>query len=368
MRKNNYKWTISELLRKFEDIEFPEFQREATIWDIDKKQRLIDSIIRDIDIASIYFNLNQNNVFECIDGRQRINAIYSFIGLNSKFSDDKYTNNFMYISFHELKKKNILSEFHNKKWDDLTKDQQQKILDYEFNVIEVNLTESDELDNELNLMFLRLQLGAPLNAGEKLHAMVGDMRDFIFRGTDALGKKLYFEFLKIPERRFSRELTAAQIALNFFSYEINRDFKRARFLDLQDFFKSHIDFKDRQQLMANKLRERLDVVYEKIKDKKIDLKNRAIGITTFFFINRQLDIGREDQIDDFIKFLKLFVDTLREQVKRGIDIDRRYQELLKFQSYISQAAVEKYAIENRQKFLEEYFEYYLQNNNKIKTT
>jgi len=40
--------------------------------------------------------------------------------------------------------------------------------------------------------------------------------------------------------------------------------------------------------------------------------------------------------------------------------------LLEFQTYISQAAVEKYAIENRQKFLEEYFDYYLKSGGKIK--
>jgi len=369
MTKDNLTWTVRELLTKIDAIEFPEFQREGTVWDVDKKIKLIDSILRNIDIANIYLYKNPSGSLECIDGRQRINAIYSYVGLNDKADeiDSRYNNMFRFKSSDELLGSETLAAFHNKRYDELEGDQQNIILNYKFNLIEINLN-ANEKEEELNLMFLRLQLGSPLNAGEKLNAMVGEMHDYVFKGNDALGKNQYFEFLQIPSRRFSKELTASQIAINFFSWEENKEFRKARFIDLQDFFKRRIKFSEDDKKTSLKLKDRLNAVLGYLQNKQITLKNRAIGITTFFFINKLIETNRQDQIDDFINFLKLFVDKLKEQVQKGINIEKEYQELLKFQNYISQAAVEKYAIENRQTFLEEYFDYYLQNNHTIKTT
>ncbi len=42
MNKKNVKWTIKSLLEKYSTIEFPEYQREAAVWNLDKKQKLID--------------------------------------------------------------------------------------------------------------------------------------------------------------------------------------------------------------------------------------------------------------------------------------------------------------------------------------
>ena len=74
--------TVKDLSRSFLDIEFPEYQREPNLWSRDQKQRLIDSILRTFDIASVYFYQRDDDVRECIDGRQRLNAIASFLGDN----------------------------------------------------------------------------------------------------------------------------------------------------------------------------------------------------------------------------------------------------------------------------------------------
>ncbi|MBI5100074.1 MAG: DUF262 domain-containing protein [Nitrospirae bacterium] len=211
MKKKNIRWSIEHLQKNYKTIEFPEFQREPTVWDLDKKRKLIDSILRNFDIASIYLYKRDDGIYECIDGRQRINAILSFLGLNEgKQEEDhllKYDNKFIFKSDDELLGRSLLQKFHNKTWEKFSKPQQQDFFQYDFNVIEI--TDIDKDDEELNLMFLRLQLGAPLNAGEKLNAMVGDMKKLVF---EKLGKHKYFDFLHIPKRRFSKELTAAQIA------------------------------------------------------------------------------------------------------------------------------------------------------------
>ena len=74
MRKSNNRWTIEELRDKRHLVEFPEYQREPTVWSLEKKRRLIDSILRGFDIASIYFFKKEDGTYDCIDGRQRISA------------------------------------------------------------------------------------------------------------------------------------------------------------------------------------------------------------------------------------------------------------------------------------------------------
>lgn len=367
MKKTNNTWSIKELLEKIDNIEFPEYQREATVWDIIKKRKLIDSILRNIDIASIYLYKREDGDYECIDGSQRINAIISFLGLNEgneEDTDSRYHNNFKFKSSDELLGIASLNDFDNKTWKELAKPQQQIILDYQLNVLEITDIDKDkDKDKELNLMFLRLQLGSPLNAGEKLNAMVGDMKEFIFKTTEAntaLGEHLYFDYLMIPKRRFYRQLTAAQIAINFFSLEKTKEYKRARFIDLQEFFKTHVKFLPEHSTIGDLLRTRLDKTYNLLKGHdEVILNNRAIGVSVFFFINNLIASGENSHIEKFIEFLKLFLKKLKEQVEKGIDIELQYRDLLKFQTYISQAAVEKYAIENRQKILKEYFDYYL---------
>ena len=363
MNKNNVMWTIKDLQEKNALIEFPEYQREPTVWNLDKKRKLIDSILREFDIATIYLYKRDDGNYECIDGKQRINAIISFLGLNELPNIEEgsvgFDNNFRFKSSDELLGSNDLEAFNNKIWKELKPDQKKQILNYEFNVLEITDIDKDE---ELNLMFLRLQLGASLNAGEKLNAMVGDMRDFIFKEPATpppLGKHPYLDYLEIPKRRFSRELTAAQITVNFFSLKKTSEFKRARFIDLQEFFKENLKFGQTEKEMASLLRARLDAIHKTLgKGPKVRLKNRAIGVSTFFFINEMIERKQDNDIPKFIKFLQLFIKRLREQVEKGIEIDRQYKDLLKFQTYISQAAIEKYAIENRQKFLQEYFDYY----------
>ena len=88
MKKKNLRWTIDHLIENRHSVEFPEYQREPTVWNLEKKRRLIDSILRGFDIASLYFYQREENVYDCIDGRQRINAILSYVGVNVTDTDD----------------------------------------------------------------------------------------------------------------------------------------------------------------------------------------------------------------------------------------------------------------------------------------
>ncbi len=361
MKRESRHWEIRDLVKRSDELEFPEYQREATTWDLTKKRKLIDSILRNFDIASIYLYKKEEG-FDCVDGRQRINAIFSFVGIN----EDGQNNGFEFVSSDELLDTHELQDYEGKRWRDLNESQRNQILGYKLNVVEMTMGD-DEKDAIMNLLFLRLQLGMPLNAGEKLNAMVGDMRDYVFKHLSA---SPLFDLLKVPKHRFFKQLTAAQIALNFFSSEKGTGFKRARFEDLQEFFKLHYKFSKEDSMLTKSLMERTQAVHEYVQHRgTLILSNRAIAVSLFFFMNNLIKAekkNRDSEIEEFLNFFEKFWKTLRWQVKKGIDIHPEYRELLKFQNYISQAAVESYAIANRQQILDDYFKYYLENKQAIK--
>ena len=43
-------------------------------------------MMREFDIAPLYFYMRENDVIDCVDGRQRVGAIMSFLGINERDS------------------------------------------------------------------------------------------------------------------------------------------------------------------------------------------------------------------------------------------------------------------------------------------
>ena len=350
MKTQHEYWTIEKLRQNINNIEFPEFQREPPVWDLEKKQRLIDSILRDFDISSIYFYKNENGKYDCIDGRQRINAIWSFLGINDA---DEADNEFHLIMQNEIyDDKGYFNEVNKKRFEFFTKDWQKIFMDYRLNIVEIVEIENDE---ELNLLFLRLQIASILNAGEKLHAMTGNMRDWIFH---TLIKNKYFEKIRIPQRRYAKQQVAAQIALNVFSKRDNEDFQRSRYIELQDFFKKYTKLSIDDRKLTKKMENVFDIIVENFGDKLGYISNRALAVSIYFIISELKEVGKKQDIKVFSEFFVKFLKTLKWQIPKGVKMDEAYYDLLKFQSNISQAAGEKTSIQRRHDFLKDYFEIY----------
>ena len=211
MKKETTKWSVETLQKRFRGISFPEYQREPNVWPRVAKQRLIDSILRDFDIAALYFYKNDDDSFDCVDGRQRIGAIMSFLGENEDDQDNCFRFqifNEIYQDtdhpFSELEQKTFEEICNRTESDEVASRFEATILKYE--ITTVVLAETEDA-SEFNLQFTRLNLGTIINSGEKLHAMVGALRNLCF---EDLGRHPFLTLIKIPARRFSREQLAAR--------------------------------------------------------------------------------------------------------------------------------------------------------------
>lgn len=82
IRSDGYAMSIGELSNLYRDEELiirPEYQRLFR-WGIDKKARLIESILLGIPLPSVFVSQRQDGVWEIVDGLQRVSTILEFMG------------------------------------------------------------------------------------------------------------------------------------------------------------------------------------------------------------------------------------------------------------------------------------------------
>ena len=223
-----------------------------------------------------------------------------------------------------------------------------RFLSYPLTVV---MLSDSETSQEFNLQFTRLNLGTIINSGEKLHAMVGDLRDECF---NRLGKHSFLEGTDIPTRRYAREQVAAQILAQVFSLEETGEFARTRHFDLQRLFKRHSRFSEEQLALVNQLSELFDllgVAFQRVRT----LRNRAITVSTVLLAwKSKLETGEE--ASELADFIQEFVNRLNWQVKKGLFVDQEYHYITEFQRNITQASAERSSVQARANMLEVEFE------------
>ena len=82
VRTDGYPMSIGELINLYRDDELdihPEFQRWFR-WSQEQKSRLIESILLDIPIPSIFVSQREDGVWDVIDGLQRLSTIFELTG------------------------------------------------------------------------------------------------------------------------------------------------------------------------------------------------------------------------------------------------------------------------------------------------
>ena len=157
-----------------------EFQREG-VWKLQQKRELIESILMGLPLPIFYFNEDKAGRLIVIDGRQRLNAIFSF--LDNEFALDR------------LK---ILDEFNKKRFRDLDPVFQSKIEDYQIIAHVIQPMTPDRVKFDI---FDRVN-----RAGTKLNKQ--EIRNALYQGeaTKLLNRlSKSEEFAEATERSFVNE-------------------------------------------------------------------------------------------------------------------------------------------------------------------
>jgi len=305
----------------------------------------LDSIIKNIDIPKLYLARvagNENFDYECIDGKQRMTTLSSFLKpepneespLRVPLLGERYT-------YQRLK-------------------DQHPTIAKKIDNFELTFVIYRDIDDEdfLREIFRRLQLGVPLNSGERLNSHTGTIRDFIY---EEMGKDAPFlRHTGLSERRFSRQFALAQICINSFSRAGTGEFVRARYADLEDFFKEKYDLARNDENLV-RIRKVLELMDKYFGESANHVSSRAVAVSAYLFVEDLCGNRKEDQIPSFIGFYVKLLGEIKNDLKRLSKFREPANRTImeEFQRHISQASVEPYAIRGRSQFLEKAFQYFL---------
>ncbi len=197
--------TILRIYSERDEIETsPEYQRNGGIWTPEKKQLLIDSIINNYDIPKIYFHqfsrderVKIGRTYSIIDGKQRLEAIWSFINNDFKLSGD-----FDYQDDESIK---IAGMSYN----DIAQEYPKLKIKFDSFVLPIICVITDDFDL-IEDMFSRLNEAAPLNSAEKRNAFGGDMVRVI---REISNLKLFTQKVKFQNNRYQHFEIAARYLL-----------------------------------------------------------------------------------------------------------------------------------------------------------
>lgn len=165
--RDAYQMSIGELINIYRDGEMdihPEFQRVFR-WSESQKTKLIESIMLNIPIPSIFVSQNDEGVWDIIDGVQRLSTIFQFVGI---LKDENNT----LIKPLVLQKTEYLPSFEGMMWKNenepsksFTKEQQ---LAFKRARIDVIIVKKESDPNTKYELFQRLNTGGSMLSDQEV--------------------------------------------------------------------------------------------------------------------------------------------------------------------------------------------------------
>lgn len=203
----------------------PDFQR-GEIWTIQKKKKLIDSILRGWKVPPIHVVPNKYSIDEVLDGQQRLAAIRDFC--DNIISIDGYIEPF----------DPVIEKLDGLHYRDLPVEWQRKVRQY--SILVVRLTEFNP--QEPAELFYRLNQPSSLTSAEQRNAYIGATRDQV--------KYLANKFLSLGASKeligFSNSRLAYDEVISKFCYtlEVGTLKKKITSNDLSEKYRKGIEFSD----------------------------------------------------------------------------------------------------------------------------
>ena len=290
-------WPLLYLYKIRNKINFPVYQR-GLVWDELKKRLLIDSIFKGIDIPKLYLQRVGEEEWDCIDGHQRIQAIVGFF-------DEEF-------------------EYHEQTFEKLSLPEKKQFEDYK-----LTITEIEEItDEEVRILFTRLNLGVPLNAGEKLNAIKSNLGEFVKELKD----HPFMQNVSIPIRRFAKEQVCAQICNNSKFIYRTGEFRNSKYEDLENLYRAYADFERGSDTAKNIIRV-FDKLNEIFGEDARELTNRASVVSIYLLVEEMIINNEIAGIEAVLKeFYLQFMEEVRNEARLGIDATSRL--LLSYESRI----------------------------------
>jgi hypothetical protein len=278
MKMDSEKRAIDKLYRRRDRYEIPDWQR-GEVWSQERKQTLIDSILRGWKLPKFYFLKLSDEEIWVVDGQQRLTAVFEF------FSND--------LALSQKSSEKFGGEYYK----DLPTKYADAFDDFE---IEFDLIE-DADEKELKEFFQRLQQGLPLTSSEKLNSVHSKLRDFCRK----MAQRPFLALRVLAsDKRYGHFDIVAKVA----SIEIEGLDVGLRYDDLREVFESQANFSSASRV-AKRIEEalrHLDRVFRNGRDPS--LRNRSIVQSFVTLVCRIIEVGKAAGTEKRLhRFFKNFI-------------------------------------------------------------
>jgi uncharacterized protein with ParB-like and HNH nuclease domain len=158
-------YSIMQRLQHQEIDLMPDFQRQAGLWDITKKSRFIESLLLRIPLPVFYVASDKDDYWIVIDGLQRLYTLNGFISVSDEKKEEKFA----------LQGLEFLKDFENKKFAQLPRGMQRRILETEpvFHIIQPSTPK-----NVTRTIFQRINTGG-------LYLSAQEIRNALYQGQSS---------------------------------------------------------------------------------------------------------------------------------------------------------------------------------------
>src|SRR4030042_4834584 len=310
---------LDKLYKRRDRIEIPDWQRGA-VWPLKKKQKLLDTILKEWHVPVLYFRKVGDETFECVDGQQRLITIWEFFDNKIPLSEESQ------------------KSYGGPLYEDLKPAISDKFDDFVLQVEEIE----EGTDDEVKELFQRLQLGTALNTPERLNAIESGLRDFL---RDLSQHSFFKEKVAAQDTRYAHFDTCGKVAFLLLK-GIQR---RMRFAELENMFKENTSFSPSSAL-GKRLKSRFDSMNRIFPTKTSAVRNRASIVSFCYLVSQVQETGQLRKMEKrFGDFFEKFSSDLRTEVEKGqkaTDTD-----LIEYQLAVSYATSERESIEKRNEIL-----------------
>lgn len=289
MKMKSDKRELDKVYKRRDRYEIPDWQRDE-VWDLPRKQALIDSILRGWRLPKFYFVVSSAKPisYEVVDGQQRLATIFEFLSDELELTDE------------------TAAVFGGKKYSDLPDDISDQIDDFEIDFDEIE----DASDDELMAFFQRLQSGIQLNSSERLNAINSKLKTFCKKMAN---HKFFTEKVAFENKRFAHFDVVAKVA----TLEVEGVGAGLRYSDVKEVFEAQKSFSDKSQV-AVRIKGALDFLASAIPDKSPAFRSRSMTQSFITMIchlyGKDALNGKEAQI---AKFAETFISGLAGEIEMG---------------------------------------------------
>lgn len=327
----------------------PDYQRKGDIWNLDKRQLLIDSILNEYDIPKIYFHAlskpkkmpdGRETIYAIIDGKQRIETIWKFLDNKFTIADD-----FLYLKNPKLKISGL-------NYSDLAKQYPGLKVIFDSSVLPIICVDTDDIDL-IEDMFSRLNEAVPLNAAEKRNAIGGSM----VRMINEIAKHAFFRAkVRFNDNRYQhREVTARFLFLEDCILRLKKivDTKKSYLDDFVREYKANADLNANE--LGNKVKNILNEMCNMFVEKDSLLSTQSAPTIYYLLFRSALIQGRLSSISriDLANFRQK-VASNREIAEE--DLKKADFELLEFDRMSQQGTNDASSIRERLRIISNYFD------------